>query len=169
MATPLPDAQPPRRPDLQLQLGGADLDTVPACLSFIHDFLSPPHTHGQNFAIAVNGEAVGDVGLSNIERHHDTGSVYSWVAAQHQRQGLAARAQYLAYWAFSEVGLFRLEVGHRVNDPNSFPVVTRAGFAPEGVERSELRYGGTRFDVELHARLSIDPEPKLPVLAHGLS
>lgn len=157
-------------PDLNRQMGGADLDTVAACLSFIQGFLSPPRTDGQNFAITVNGQAVGNVGLSNFERQHDTGWAYYWVAAQHQRQGLATRGlNTLAYWAFHEVGLFRIELGHRVNNPSSCTVATRAGFATEGVERSKLRYGDTRFDVELHARLSIDPEPKLPVLPHSLS
>ena len=53
--------------------------------------------------------------------------------------------------------MFRLELGHRVNNPASCQVAIAAGFAVEGVERAKLRYGQKRFDVETHARLATDP------------
>lgn len=56
-------------------------------------------------------------------------------------------------------GLERLELGHRLNNPASCRVATRAGFLAEGIERQKLRYGTQRFDVELHARLRTDPAP----------
>ncbi|RIJ14589.1 N-acetyltransferase, partial [Clavibacter nebraskensis] len=61
-----------------------------------------------------------------------------------------------AAWGFAD-GLFRLELGHRVNNPASCRVATRSGFAAEGIERAKLRYGDERFDVETHARLATDP------------
>lgn len=156
-------------PDLHLQVGGADLATVAACRDFIHHVLAPERLDLRNFAISADGEAVGNVGLSNIERHHDTGWAYYWVAAEHQRQGLATQGlNTLAHWAFRDVGLFRLELGHRVNNPGSCVVARRAGFTAEGVERSKLRHGDQRFDVELHARLLVDPTPDVPVLPYRL-
>jgi RimJ/RimL family protein N-acetyltransferase len=65
--------------------------------------------------------------------------------------------QAVAEWAF-EAGLFRLELGHRVNNPASCRVARAAGFSPEGIERQKLRYGAERFDVETHARLASAPE-----------
>jgi ribosomal-protein-alanine N-acetyltransferase len=153
--------------DLDLQLGGADLGTVSACREFIDHVLLANRPDVRNFAIADEGKAVGNVGLSNIERQHDTGWAYYWVAAQHQRRGLATQGlNTVAHWAFREVGLFRLELGHRVNNPSSCIVARRAGFASEGVERSKLRYGDERFDVELHARLLPDPIPDVLVLPY---
>lgn len=67
-----------------------------------------------------------------------------------------AGARALADWAFQDLGLFRLELGHRTNNPASCRVATEAGFAVEGLERSKPRYGPTRYDVELHARLATD-------------
>lgn len=67
-------------------------------------------------------------------------------------------------WAFDD-GLFRLELGHRVNNPASCPVASAAGFRAEGIEREKLRYDDLRFDVETHARLATDPRPE----AHGLA
>lgn len=66
----------------------------------------------------------------------------------------------LARWAFDDAGLFRLELGHRVNNPASCGVARgAAGFAVEGLERQKLEYDGVRFDVELHARLATDAHP----------
>lgn len=156
--------------DLHHQVGGADLATTSACLDFIQRFLVPARADTHNFALAVDGEAVGNIGLSNVERRHDTGWASYWVAARHRRRGLATQGlATLAHWAFHDLGLFRLELGHRVNNPGSCTVATRAGFAAEGVERSKLRYGGERFDVELHARLVVDPAPAVPLLPHHSS
>jgi RimJ/RimL family protein N-acetyltransferase len=62
-------------------------------------------------------------------------------------------------WALDDRGLFRLELGHRTNNPASCAVARRAGFVVEGLQRGKLRYGDARFDVELHARLVTDPVP----------
>ncbi|MBB3729097.1 hypothetical protein FHR33_004957 [Nonomuraea dietziae] len=62
----------------------------------------------------------------------------------------------LAEWAFAERGLFRLELGHRTNNPASCRVAVRAGFVAEGIERGKLVYDGVRYDVERHARLATD-------------
>ncbi|MFJ9325751.1 hypothetical protein ACIRPN_14765 [Streptomyces sp. NPDC101230] len=49
-----------------------------------------------------------------------------------------------------------LLLGHRTGNPASCGVAVRAGFAAEGIERAELRYGGVRCDVERHDRLAGD-------------
>ncbi|WP_375432404.1 GNAT family N-acetyltransferase [uncultured Friedmanniella sp.] len=83
------------------------------------------------------------------------------------RRGLATQGlTTLAHWTFHDIGLFRLELGHRVNNPSSCAVATRAGFAAEGVQRSKLRYGEERFDVEIHARLATDPAPAAALLPY---
>lgn len=82
-----------------------------------------------------------------------------WLAAGARGRGLATAAlTAVADYAFAD-GLFRLELGHRVNNPASCRVASRAGFVAEGLERAKLRYGDERFDVETHARLATDPVP----------
>ena len=77
--------------------------------------------------------------------------------------GVGSRACHaLARWAFADAELFRLELGHRVNNPASCRVACAAGFAVEGRERQKLEYDGVRHDVELHARLATDAEPPPP-------
>jgi RimJ/RimL family protein N-acetyltransferase len=144
--------------DLASQFGGA----VPATLdeAAAHLERSLVFTErARNWAVELDGVAVGNVGLSAIERTHDTAWAYYWLAPAARGRGLASRGlAAAAEWAFSE-GLFRLELGHRVNNSASCSVATAAGFAAEGIERAKLRYGAERFDVEAHARLATDPLP----------
>jgi RimJ/RimL family protein N-acetyltransferase len=143
-------------PDLGPQLGDADLRREDACAAFIAEVLAPAEGRLQ-LAVSVAAGVVGNVGLSHIEHRHDTAWVSYWVAAGSRGHGLAGRAvAALAEHAFAGLGLFRLELGHRLDNPASCRVASRAGFAAEGVERSKLRYGDLRFDVETHARLATD-------------
>lgn len=119
----------------------------------------------RNWAIITDGAAVGNVSVSEINHRHDTGWVHFWLSAHVRGQGLARRAVASAVgWAFDVEELFRLELGHRVNNPASCRVAHAAGFVPEGIQRQKLRYGDHRFDVEIHARLATDPIPNLEPL-----
>ncbi|NRQ32538.1 GNAT family N-acetyltransferase [Nonomuraea sp. NN258] len=104
----------------------------------------------------TEGQVVGNVAVAGIDRH-DNGWVSYWVVREARGRGIAVRAtELLARWAFEERGLFRLELGHRTDNPASCRVATKAGFRPEGVERGKLCYDGIRYDVERHARLATD-------------
>lgn len=152
-------------PDLVTQFGGANLTGVGDCAAFIDAQLARSSPSFHNFAVAVDGRAVGNVGISSIERVHDTAWVYYWLTTSVRGLGLATRGlATLAHWALNELDLFRLELGHRVNNPGSCRVAAGAGFPAEGVEREKLRYGVERFDVETHARLRSDPEPAVALL-----
>ena len=119
---------------------------------------------GTAFSWAVQspaGRLMGSAAVSSVNRAHDTGWVSYWTATHARGQGIATEATIaLAHWSLDSLGLFRLEVGHRSNNPASCAVATAAGFRIEGVERAKLRYGQRRFDVELHARLATDPPPR---------
>jgi RimJ/RimL family protein N-acetyltransferase len=116
-----------------------------------------------SFAAVANdggglGGVLGGVMVSSVDRRHLTGWVSYWTTAAARGRGVATSACLaLSEWAFSDLGLFRLELGHRVNNPASCKVASRAGFRAEGRERQKLLYDGVRYDVELHARLATDP------------
>ncbi|WP_416485448.1 GNAT family N-acetyltransferase [Streptomyces sp. CL12] len=118
---------------------------------------------GTAFAFAVVDEedtVLGHVAVSAIDRRHSTGWVSYWTTRAARGGGVASGAcRSLARWAFDDSGLFRLELGHRVNNPASCRVAGAAGFAVEGLQRQKLEYDGVRHDVETHARLATDPEP----------
>ncbi|MFJ9976942.1 GNAT family N-acetyltransferase [Streptomyces cyaneofuscatus] len=107
--------------------------------------------------VGEEGEAIGCVAVRAVNRAHDTGWVSYWTTEAARRRGVApAGVRAVARWAFGELGLYRLELGHRTDNPASCRVAVRAGFAPEGIERGKLRYGDVRYDVERHARLADD-------------
>ncbi|MFI6502195.1 GNAT family N-acetyltransferase [Nonomuraea typhae] len=111
---------------------------------------------GHAFAVTLDDQVVGNVAVTGIDRHLN-GWVSYWTLPEARGKGVApAAASLLAAWAFSERGLFRLELGHRVNNAASCRVAVKAGFLPEGIERARLGYDGTRYDVERHARLATD-------------
>jgi len=152
-------------PDLAVQVGGADLSSTDACRRYLVA-VDERRPTSLALAITLDGHAVGNVGLSGIEHTHDTAWVSYWLAAGARGRGLAARAvATTARWAFAELGLFRLELGHRVNNPASCRVALAAGFPAEGIERAKLRYGQERFDVETHARLVTDADVPLEMPA----
>jgi RimJ/RimL family protein N-acetyltransferase len=146
--------------DLDKQFGDVELSDESSAAVYIADVLRFDD-RAKHWAIVEDGVALGNVGLSAIERRHDTAWVSYWLAGGARGKGLASRALgAVADWAFAD-GLARLELGHRVNNPASCRVATAAGFLAEGIERKKLRYGLERFDVETHARLASDPVPYL--------
>lgn len=149
--------------DLQAQFGGVDLGSLGSSQEYINEYLVMSEIRW-NWAICVDNVAVGNVGLSGVERRHGTAWASYWLASSYRGYGLAVRAlATVASVAFQE-GLFRIELGHRINNPASCKVAARAGFVPEGIERQKLRYGHQRFDVETHARLLTDPAPDVSAL-----
>ncbi|MFJ4838884.1 GNAT family N-acetyltransferase [Streptomyces sp. NPDC088746] len=109
------------------------------------------------WAVVRHGVALGSVAVAAVNHVHDTGWVSYWTVETARGRGVAlAGVRALARWAFGELGLHRLELGHRTNNPASCAVALRAGFVPEGIDRQKLRYGDVRYDVERHARLATD-------------
>ena len=168
--------RPWRREDapavLEIFTASTDLDTqypwpvrtladAAACLERMLAW-QPDPAAGEQYPLAVvaDGVPVANVALTSVSRRHATAwvSYFSSGAVRgrgHVRRSLAAVVE----WAFAELDLFRLELGHRTNNPASGAVAEAVGFVPEGVERAKLRYGDERFDVRTMALLATDPRP----------
>lgn len=117
----------------------------------------------RHLAIVIEGAPVGDVAVSHIERTHATAWVSYFSCGTVRGRGLVSRSvSAVADWALEPapagLGLFRLELGHRLNNPASGAIARAAGFQVEGMERSKLRYGDQRHDVQTWARLASDPK-----------
>ncbi|MEV7586243.1 GNAT family N-acetyltransferase [Streptomyces erythrochromogenes] len=140
--------------------------TLPAARRWLAD-RAEQWEAGSAFAFAVvdgAGAVLGNVAVGAVDRRHRTGWVSYWTVAAARGQGVAsAGCRAVASWAFEDAGLFRLELGHRVDNPASCRVARAAGFAVEGIQRRKLEYDGVRHDVELHARLATDAVPPAPV------
>ncbi|MFD1716739.1 GNAT family N-acetyltransferase [Georgenia deserti] len=152
-------------PDLEAQLPDLPLHDRDGCATAIRTVLAGQDAPYLNLAIVDDGLAVGNVGISSIDRRHETAWISYWMTCRLRGRGTTAKAvASAAEWVYLELDLFRLELGHRVNNPASCAVAIRAGFVVEGLERAKLRYGSQRYDVETHARLRTDRAPETPLL-----
>ncbi|GAA1497002.1 GNAT family N-acetyltransferase [Paeniglutamicibacter kerguelensis] len=152
---------------------GEPVGTIEAALRWVSPWLDPLATPGVAFAIDMGGLAVGNVMATAIDKRHETAWVSYWVSPHARGRGLASAATAgLAEHCFHELGLYRLELAHRVNNPGSGRVAVKAGFVAEGTERGKLKYldeygRPVRFDVRTFARLRDDPSPRLVPLRVG--
>ncbi|MEU6300849.1 GNAT family N-acetyltransferase [Streptomyces erythrochromogenes] len=151
---------------VMVRQAGEPVVTLPAARRWLAD-RARQWEAGSAFAFAVvdGADAVlGNVAVGAVDLRHRTGWVSYWTVAAARGRGVAsAGCRAVASWAFEDAGLFRLELGHRVNNPVSCRVARAAGFAVEGIQRRKLEYDGVRHDVELHARLATDAVPPPPV------
>ncbi|MFF4492220.1 GNAT family N-acetyltransferase [Streptomyces sp. NPDC001544] len=112
---------------------------------------------------AATGTTLGHVGVNAIDQVFRLARVGYWVLPEARGQGVAARALALATrWAFDELGLHRLELGHALGHDASCRIAEKCGFPYEGTLRGAMFEAGRRDafrDVHLHARIATDPEP----------
>jgi RimJ/RimL family protein N-acetyltransferase len=115
---------------------------------------------------AGTGVTLGHIGVNEIDYVIRVARVGYWVLPEARGQQVATRALLLAArFAFSELGLHRLELGHALGHDVSCRVAERCGFLWEGTLRGAMFEAGRSDvfrDVHLHARLAVDPEPPTP-------
>lgn len=120
------------------------------------------------FALAINGVAMGNVSVANVDRTHSTGRMGYWLAPAARGKGWAKRAACTVadqvLFTVTEP-VFRLELGHRVDNPVCGRIALAAGFVHEGTERQKLQYGRLRVDTHTYGRLQTDPRPAHEPLA----
>lgn len=117
-----------------------------------------------SYAITLDGEVVGGV-AAQLNRQMRTAWISYWLVERARGLGLASRATVaMADWLFESQDIHRLELAHRLNNPDSRKVADRAGFIQEGIMREELEYEGVRYDTALMSRLVTDPRPRTEAL-----
>lgn len=99
----------------------------------------------------------GRVGLRHLSLSEGQGEITYWVLPQARGQGIAVTATLaVSEWAFSVLGLHRLELAHALPNTASCRVAMKAGFTLEGTRRSALRHSDGWHDMHLHGRLADD-------------
>jgi len=94
----------------------------------------------------------------SVDRENANGWVFYWAHPDARRHGVTSQlVRALADRELGEGGLYRLELGYRVNNPGSAAVARMAGFVKEGLEREKFLVHGERVDVVTAARLKTDP------------
>ena len=105
------------------------------------------------------GALVGAVGLHFALVHHKAEVGY-WIAAPAWGRGIATEAvRRVIAFGFDDLGLYRLDAQHYVENPASGRVMAKAGMRREGLMRGVVFRDGVPRDNELYAILRTDPRP----------
>jgi [ribosomal protein S5]-alanine N-acetyltransferase len=113
------------------------------------------------FAVEVDGEAVGSVGLfpkSDIERL--SAEISYWIGEATWGNGIATAAvRTLSTYGFKELGLTRIFAVPLVSNTASIRVLEKAGYVREGVLRRSAIKEGIVLDQVLYAITDMDVLP----------
>ncbi|MFF2846917.1 GNAT family N-acetyltransferase [Streptomyces sp. NPDC058001] len=113
---------------------------------------------------ADTGTILGHIGLNEIDQNMRLARVGYWILPEARGRRVAGRAlDLVSGWAFTELTLFRIELGHALGHDVSCRIAERCGYRYEGTLRGAMPEAGRwdQFrDAHLHARLATDPEPE---------
>ncbi|TQJ74727.1 GNAT family N-acetyltransferase [Streptomyces sp. SLBN-31] len=113
---------------------------------------------------SASGTVLGHIGLNLINHALSNARVGYWVLPEARGRGVATRALAVASrWAFTELGLHRLELDHALGHEASCRIAERCGFRYEGTLRGAMFEAGRQDafrDMHLHGRLATDAEPE---------
>ena len=114
-----------------------------------------------NWAVVCKecGEVIGSIGMLDVNEFHRLAEVGYILRKDHWGRGLATEAlRRVVRFCFDDLGFFRLEALHSVENPASGRVMIKAGLVREGVRREYfpsdhglidcITYGITRSDYE---------------------
>jgi [ribosomal protein S5]-alanine N-acetyltransferase len=106
-----------------------------------------------NFAIAVDGEAVGGVGITlNGDVFRRSAEIGYWLGKRFWGRGIAtAVVQAMTDWAFAHFDLCRLDAGVFEWNSASARVLERAGYVLEGRLHKSVTKDGRTIDQFLYA------------------
>ncbi len=107
---------------------------------------------------AEEGDFLGSVEVTLLDRRSGRGEIGYWVAPWARRRGVALRAVSLvSAWALSDLDLERLELLVEPDNEPSRRVAEAAGFTREGLLRSYRPMKGRRPDFIVYSLLATDP------------
>jgi len=105
-----------------------------------------------------DGALIGALTLDNIRRGPaQAGTTGYWIGERHARQGFMHEAlEGMVHYAFTELGLSRLEAGCLPENAASRGVLEKVGYKYEGVAQSYLQINGRWRNHVLYANLHTD-------------
>jgi [ribosomal protein S5]-alanine N-acetyltransferase len=122
---------------------------------FIRQCLKEYETKALNFAIDVEGEAVGVIGFSEVLPHR--AEIGYWLAERVRGRGIARKAlEALTEYGFHTLGFVRIYAMVFAGNTRSIRVLESAGYEKEGYLRKQVLKEGRHIDVELFAKIRDD-------------
>ena len=97
---------------------------------------------------------IGAISLA-LDQQHSHGELGYWIGSDYWGQGFATEAsRAIIAFAFTELGLHRVQAGHFTRNPSSGRVMQKLGMKFEGVMRAAYFRWGRFEDVALYAILA---------------
>jgi RimJ/RimL family protein N-acetyltransferase len=104
-----------------------------------------------------SGALLGGIGITQINRTHQFANVYYWVRTSAAGRGAASQAvRQLAPWAFTTLGLSRLEILMAIGNTASRRAAEKAGAVFEARLRSRLTMHGMAHDAYMYSLIPSD-------------
>lgn len=129
---------------------------TPADARWWVDLCKSAQDHMAVFAVEVDGELAGGVGLESTEdedRRH-TRELGYWIAERFQGRGIATDAvRTLCDYGFEQAGVVRIHAEVFPWNTASMRVLEKNGFIREGTLKSALMKDGKIIDTHLYAKL----------------
>lgn len=122
---------------------------------------APGWEKGEQYSFAIvdvhNGEFLGSVGLSAVNRAHGFANLGYWVRAGKLRHGVATSATRMAArFSFENLGFNRVELVVPTANVASQRVAEKAGAKREGILRKRLRLNGAFHDAFVYSLVAED-------------
>jgi RimJ/RimL family protein N-acetyltransferase len=108
-----------------------------------------------NFAIAINNEVVGVIGLDFREDiYRKTPLIGYWISEDFWGNGIMSQAvKLMVNYGFAHLDIVRIQAGVLGNNPKSMRVLEKAGFTKEGILRNSIIKKGVILDEHVYAIL----------------
>jgi RimJ/RimL family protein N-acetyltransferase len=137
--------------------GGLTLDDVRAFAATTAQEWANGTSYHQVIVGEPEGRLLGGIGLTQINRTHLFANVYYWVRTSAAGRGAASQAvRQLAPWAFTHVGLVRLEILMATGNTASRRAAEKAGAVLEARLRSRLVMHGVAHDAYMYSLIPGD-------------
>ena len=132
--------------------------TVDDSIQFVESVLSAPEeTREMVFSIYAENIFVGLIGLkfAQYDKANKRAEIGYWLSEEHQKKGIVTQSvSALLDYAFSELGLNRVQIRCAVGNIPSKNIPRRLGFLLEGIERDgELLPDNQFADIEVYSIL----------------
>jgi RimJ/RimL family protein N-acetyltransferase len=106
---------------------------------------------------AATDQILGFVLLNHLNRTHQIANLGYMVRTSRAGQGIATAATRLAArYGFEQLGLQRIEIVVRPDNPASLKVAEKAGAVREALLRNRLRHHGSPCDAYMHSLIPAD-------------
>lgn len=141
-----------------------DVHDAASAARYVDNLMAADSRH-QPWVVARPDGTLAGLVVVTVDPANRGGWFWYWMNAADRGQGWTSRAAVtVADWAITDLGLHRLELGHRANNPASGAVARAAGFIREGLERQKFLVDDEWIDVLTYGRLDTDSVPRGPRL-----